>query len=98
MIKDAVETARNDIIKQFQSTLNNLSNKRKPKSMSDLLALLRFPKDKTVNLVLAEEIYERALDIIFRYANNITFNLTNKGIVLSNLTLFEINVFVFGYI
>lgn len=80
MIKNAVDEARNDIKKQFQNTLNNLNNKRRPKSMSDLLALLRFPKDKTLNLVLSEEIYERALDIVFRYANNITFNLTNKGI------------------
>lgn len=79
VIKDAIEEARNDIKKQFQNTLNNLNNKRRPKSMADLLALLRFPKDKTLNLVLSEEIYERALDIIFRYANNITFNLTNKG-------------------
>lgn len=79
MIKNAVDEARNDIKKQFQNTLNNLNNKRRPKSMSDLLALLRFPKDKTLNLVLSEEIYERALDIVFRYANNITFNLTNKG-------------------
>lgn len=51
--------------------------------MSDLLALLRFPKDTTLNLALSEEIYERALDIIFRYANNITFNLTNKGFFLN---------------
>jgi hypothetical protein len=78
-----VETARNDIKTQFQNTLNNLNNKRRPKSMSDLLALLRFPKDTTLNLALSEEIYERALDIIFRYANNITFNLTNKGFFLN---------------
>lgn len=86
VIKDAIEEARNDIKKQFQNTLNNLNNKRRPKSMADLLALLRFPKDKTLNLVLSEEIYERALDIIFRYANNITFNLTNKGNKISPIT------------
>jgi hypothetical protein len=79
VIKDAIDTAKSDVKQQFQNTLNNLNDKRRPKSASDLLALLRFPKDKTLNLALSEEIYERALDIIFRYANNITFNLTNKG-------------------
>jgi hypothetical protein len=68
-----------DVNRQYQATLNSLNDRRRPKTSSDLLALLRFPKDKTLNLVLSEEIYERALDIIFRYANNITFNLTNSG-------------------
>ena len=79
VIKDAIEAAKNDISKQFQNTLNSLNDKRKPKTTADLLALLRFPKDKTLNLVLSEEIYERALGIIFLYANNITFNLTNQS-------------------
>jgi phosphoribosyl-dephospho-CoA transferase len=79
VIKDAVDQAKEDVNKQFQSTLNTLHDKRRPKTSADLLALMRFPKDTTLNLVVSEEIYERALDIIFRYANNITFNLTNKG-------------------
>ena len=79
LIKDAIETAKNDVSRQFQNTLNNLNDKRRPKTHADLMALIRFPKDKTLNLVLSEEIYERALDIIFRYASNITFNLTNQG-------------------
>ena len=79
LIKDAIETAKNDVSRQFQNTLNNLNDKRRPKTHADLMALIRFPKDKTLNLVLSEEIYERALDIIFRYASNITFNLTNLG-------------------
>lgn len=78
VIGDAIETAKNDIDRQFQSTLNSLNDKRRPKTHSELIALLRFPKDKTLNLVVSEEIYERALDIIFRYANNLTYNLTNK--------------------
>jgi hypothetical protein len=78
VITDAIETAKNDINRQYQSTLSSLSDRRKPKTHAELLALLRFPKDKTLNLVLSEEIYERALDIIFRYANNVTFNLTNR--------------------
>ena len=79
VIKDAIESAKHDISKQFQSTLNSLNDKRKPKTSADLLALLRFPKDKTLNLALSEEIYERALGIIFLYASNITFNLTNQS-------------------
>ena len=79
VIKNAIETAKNDISKQFQNTINNLNDRRKPKTSADLLALLRFPKDKTLNLALSEEIYERALGIIFLYASNITFNLTNQS-------------------
>jgi peroxidase len=78
IIQDAIEAAKQDITKQFQKTLNNLNDKRRPKTMSDLMNILRFPKDKTLDLVISEEIYERALDIIFRYASNITFNLTNS--------------------
>ena len=78
IINDAIQAAKEDISKQFQRTLNSLNDKRRPKSFSDLLSLLRFPKDQTLDLVRSEEIYERALDIIFRYASNITFNLTNK--------------------
>ena len=78
VINDAIQTAKEDINKQFQKTLNTLNDKRRPKTFSDLLALVRLPKDKTLDLVKSEEIYERALDIIFRYASNITFNLTNK--------------------
>jgi hypothetical protein len=78
IINDAIEIARADINRQYQSTLSSLNDKRRPKTHSELLALLRFPKDKTLDLVLSEEIYERALDIIFRYANNVTFNITNK--------------------
>ena len=70
--------ARTDINRQYQNTLNVLNERRRPKTHSELLALLRFPKDRTLSLVLSEEVYERALDIIFRYANNITFNITNK--------------------
>jgi hypothetical protein len=79
VIEDAIQIAREDINKQYQNTLNKLNDKRKPKSLGDLMALLRLPKDKTLRLAVSEEIYERALDIIFRYANNITFNLTNNG-------------------
>jgi hypothetical protein len=78
VIEDAIQIAKGDVNRQYQNTLNRLNDKRRPKTHSELLAILRFPKDKTLQLVLSEEIYERALDIIFRYANNITFNLRNK--------------------
>jgi len=79
IIEDAIQIAREDVNKQYQNTLNKLNDKRKPKSLGDLMALLRLPKDKTLSLAVSEEIYERALDIVFRYANNITFNLTKDG-------------------
>lgn len=87
IINEAIDAAKNDIKLQLQNTLNSLNDKRRPKTASDLLALLRFPKDKTLNLVLSEEIYERALDIVFRYANNITFNLTKQGLNTSDKIL-----------
>jgi len=55
LIKDALDSARSDITKQFQKSLNSLNDKRRPKTMTDLMALLRFPKDKTLDLVISEE-------------------------------------------
>lgn len=85
LIQNAIESARADVTKQFQRTLSTLSDRRRPKTPGDLLALLRFPKDKTLNLAVSEEIYERALDIIFRYASNITFNLSSQEFVAQEL-------------
>ena len=77
-ITQAVATARKEVNKQFQDSLNRLLKSRQPKTHSELMALIRFPKDSTLHLASSEEIYERALDIIFRHADNITFNLTQR--------------------
>lgn len=74
-----MNAARSDITRQFQDTSSRLYDKRKPKSPSDLMALVKFPKDSTLHLAISEEIYERALDIVFRYANNLTYNLTQDS-------------------
>lgn len=85
VIENAIETARVDVTRQFQRTLSKLNDRRRPKTHGDLLALIRFPKDQTLNLAVSEEIYERALDIIFRYASNITFNLTSQDFVAEEI-------------
>ncbi|CAF0918628.1 unnamed protein product [Brachionus calyciflorus] len=79
ILTDAVEKARKEVNKQFQQSISRLNDRRRPKTHSELMALIRFPKESTLHLASSEEIYERALDIIFRYANNITFNLTRKN-------------------
>ena len=79
-----VKAAREEINGQYTKTYKSLYDRRRPKTISDLLALVRFPKNKQLkSLVESEEIYERALDLIYRYADNITFNLTTKGNGLS---------------
>ena len=79
-IKSVVEAARGDVNAQYSNTLDRLFDKRRPKTVADLMKLVRFPKNKLLkSLIESEEIYERALDVIFRYAGDITFNLTHKG-------------------
>ena len=81
-VSEAVQAAEADVNKQFANSLHSLYDKRRPRTMSDLISLVRFPKTPSLkNLIASEEIYERALDIIFRYANNITFNLTQQEFV-----------------
>ena len=58
--------------------------------------MVRFPKDiKLKTLLESEEIYERALNVIFRYADNINFNLTTQRFIteerLTNLQLQRIS-------
>ncbi len=84
-VEQAIHQARNEVNRQFKNSLNSLFDKRRPKTQADLLSLLRFPKNHQLkNLIASEEILERALDIIFRYAANITFNLTSKGFFFIN--------------
>ena len=44
------------------------------------------PSDNILFVCYNSRIYERALDIVFRYANNITFNLTNHTDSVNALT------------
>jgi hypothetical protein len=79
VIENAIDSATADVNREHDNTLKRLQNRHQPKTSSELMALLRFPKDETLRLVLSEEIYERALELIFRYANNITFNITQNA-------------------
>lgn len=76
MINDAINKAKGDVNKQIIETLKHLHDRRKPKTSGDLLALLRFPKERTIKLTLGEEVYERALELIFKYAHNVSYNLS----------------------
>lgn len=79
-IESVVKAAKEEINAQYTKTYKSLYDRRRPKTVSELLALVRFPKNKQLkSLVESEEIYERALDVIYRYADNITFNLTTEG-------------------
>ncbi len=74
IIGDVINRAKGDVNKQISETIKYFNDKRrKPKTASDLMALLRFPKDNTIRVAISEEVYERALELIFKYANNITY-------------------------
>ncbi len=50
--------------------------------MSDLLKLVKIPREDSNTL--DEEIYERALDIIFRYISNITVIDQNNSVFIND--------------
>ncbi len=77
IINDVINRAKGDVNKQISETIKYFNDKRrKPKTASDLMALLRFPKEKTIRVAMNEEVYERALELIFKYANNISYDST----------------------
>jgi hypothetical protein len=75
ILYDIINRAKSDVNKQISNTIRYFTDKRrKPKTASDLMALLRFPKDKAIKLAISEEVYERALQLIFKYAMNISYD------------------------
>jgi peroxidase len=85
VINDAIKKAKGDVNKQYVDTRRHMHDRRKPKTSSDLLALLRFPKERTLLITIGEEVYERALELVFKHAFNVSYNLTSKDFKIDEL-------------
>lgn len=63
-VEEAVSTARFEVEKAADQTLQELRNKSKPLSSSDLLALFKFPSQGAQTIARSAEIFERTLELI----------------------------------
>ncbi len=66
------------------------------------MSLMKFPKPLQLTLAKTEDIFERALDLVHRYVDNITFsseNARNEMRTIGNLLLklIQIQEFVFRF-
>ena len=63
-VEEAVITARSEVDKAADQTLQDLNNKNKPLTASDLLALFKFPSQGAQTIARSAEIFERTLELI----------------------------------
>lgn len=85
ILTELVRRAKGDVNRQIEATLKHLYDRRRPKTSSDLLSLMRFPKPSTIDLVNGEEIYERALELVFKYASNMNHSTTSDSFKLDEI-------------
>lgn len=77
VLDDAVLKAKDEVNKGVELTLKHLQDRRRPRTSGDLLALLRYPRKDTLNQAVSEEVFERALELIFKYSERLKYKLTS---------------------
>ncbi len=83
LLAHAVSQARIDVRTHSSDSLAALFDRRRPRTMADLLKLVRVPRPDAHTL--DEEVYERALDIVFRYAAEVAANSSGRAFVSDEL-------------
>ncbi|CAF1177250.1 unnamed protein product [Didymodactylos carnosus] len=73
LIDRLVEQASVEVNHAVAETVRHLQDRRRPRTPGDLMALMKYPKPLQLSLAKTEDIFERALDLVHRYVDNITF-------------------------
>ncbi|CAF3402562.1 unnamed protein product [Rotaria socialis] len=68
-----VQQASTEVNRAVSETIRHLQDRRRPRTPGDLMSLMKFPKPLQLTLAKTEDIFERALDLVHRYVDNITF-------------------------
>lgn len=73
LIDRLVQQASSEVNRAVAETIRHLQDRRRPRTPGDLMSLMKFPKPLQLSLAKTEDIFERALDLVHRYVDNITF-------------------------
>lgn len=73
LIDRLVQQASTEVNRAVAETIRHLQDRRRPRTPGDLMSLMKFPKPLQLTLAKTEDIFERALDLVHRYVDNITF-------------------------
>jgi len=73
LIDRLVQQASTEVNRAVAETVRHLQDRRRPRTPGDLMSLMKFPKPLQLTLAKTEDIFERALDLVHRYVDNITF-------------------------
>ncbi|CAF1371927.1 unnamed protein product [Adineta steineri] len=74
LIDRLVQQASIEVNRAVAETVRHLQDRRRPRTPGDLMSLMKFPKPLQLTLAKTEDIFERALDLVHRYVDNITFS------------------------
>lgn len=74
LIDRLVQQASSEVNRAVAETVRHLQDRRRPRTPGDLMSLMKFPKPLQLTLAKTEDIFERALDLVHRYVDNITFS------------------------
>ena len=74
LIDRLVQQAQTEVNRAVAETVRHLQDRRRPRTPGDLMSLMKFPKPLQLTLAKTEDIFERALDLVHRYVDNITFS------------------------
>jgi hypothetical protein len=74
LIDRLVQQASTEVNRAVAETVRHLQDRRRPRTPGDLMSLMKFPKPLQLTLAKTEDIFERALDLVHRYVDNITFS------------------------
>ncbi|CAF0794048.1 unnamed protein product [Rotaria sordida] len=73
LIDRLVQQASVEVNRAVAETIRHLQDRRRPRTPGDLMSLMKFPKPLQLTLAKTEDIFERSLDLVHRYVDNITF-------------------------
>ena len=74
LIDRLAQQASSEVNRAVAETVRHLQDRRRPRTPGDLMSLMKFPKPLQLTLAKTEDIFERALDLVHRYVDNITFS------------------------
>lgn len=85
LIDRLVQQASAEVNRAVAETVRHLQDRRRPRTPGDLMSLMKFPKPLQLTLAKTEDIFERALDLVHRYVDNITFSSENARIEMRTI-------------
>ena len=76
---DRVAASRHEVDRAINNTIRAFTESTKPRTAQDLLALMRFPSQETLQISRAAEIFERTLEVIYNQEKaGVVYNISSS--------------------